>query len=37
VQSGEPCGNDPKNDPCVLLAGVNSINSLLANVDACAQ
>jgi hypothetical protein len=36
-QSGGPRGNDPNNDPCVKLAGVNGINALLANADACAQ
>ncbi|KAI0291076.1 hypothetical protein B0F90DRAFT_407732 [Multifurca ochricompacta] len=28
---------NPNNDPCVQLAGVNGISSLLANADACAQ
>ena len=28
---------DPNNDPCVVLAGINGINSLLAGADACAQ
>jgi hypothetical protein len=28
---------DPNNDPCVTLAGINGITSLLANADACAQ
>lgn len=28
---------DPNNDPCVVLAGINGINALLANADACAQ
>jgi hypothetical protein len=28
---------DPANDPCVVLAGVNGINSLLAGAGACAQ
>src|SRR5260221_11444817 len=36
MQSGEPRGN-PKNDPCVLLAGMGGINSLPANADARAQ
>jgi hypothetical protein len=33
--SGGP--RDPNNDPCVVLAGINGINALLANADACAQ
>jgi len=33
--SGGP--RDPNNDPCVELAGINGINALLANADACAQ
>jgi len=36
-QSGGPRGNDANSDPCVKLAGVDGINSLLANADACAQ
>jgi len=35
VASGGP--RDPNNDPCVVLAGINGINALLANADACAQ
>jgi len=39
VQSGGPRGNDsdPNDDPCVKLVGIDGINSLLANADACAQ
>ena len=37
VASGGPRGTDPNTDPCVQLAGVNGINALLANADACAQ
>jgi len=33
--SGGP--QDPNNDPCVVLAGINGINALLAGADACAQ
>jgi len=33
--SGGP--RDPNNDPCVVLAGINGINALLAGADACAQ
>lgn len=36
-QSGGPRGNDASSDPCVKLAGVDGINALLANADACAQ
>ncbi|KAH9989941.1 hypothetical protein BJV77DRAFT_948011 [Russula vinacea] len=35
IASGGP--RDPNNDPCVVLAGINGINALLANADACAQ
>jgi hypothetical protein len=35
VASGGP--RDPNNDPCVVLAGLNGINALLAGADACAQ
>ena len=35
VASGGP--RDPNNDPCVVLAGINGINALLANADPCAQ
>jgi hypothetical protein len=28
---------DPNNDPCVVLAGINRINALLAGANACAQ
>jgi hypothetical protein len=35
VASGGP--RDPNNDPCVVLAGINGINALLAGADACAQ
>jgi hypothetical protein len=35
IASGGP--RDPNNDPCVVVAGINGINALLANADACAQ
>jgi len=35
IASGGP--RDPNNDPCVVLAGINGINALLAGADACAQ
>jgi hypothetical protein len=35
VASGGP--RDPNNDPCVVLAGINGINGLLAGAVACAQ
>jgi hypothetical protein len=35
VESGGK--RDPNNDPCVVLAGLNGISSLLAGAGACAQ
>jgi len=35
IASGGP--RDPNNDPCVVLAGINGINALLAGADPCAQ
>jgi hypothetical protein len=35
VASGGP--HDPDNNPCIVLAGINGINALLAGTDACAQ
>lgn len=34
---GERRTPDPNNDPCVVLAGINGMNGLLAGAGACAQ